>query len=107
MRNILTKTSRSVIRSQSLLFSSQREAADPRTRYLRKIYQPFQDLVKDSDEYWELANSGKVWEDHFRPYDSVRLGYLDVQRVRFLFSKRFPCFVPPLPPPPPNLFISS
>ncbi|KAF3014243.1 hypothetical protein E8E14_009660 [Neopestalotiopsis sp. 37M] len=87
MRNILTRTCRSVIRSQSLLFSSQREAADPRTRYLRKIYQPFQDLVKDSDEYWELANSGKVWEDHFRPITNSLAAKYALQSVKYEDNK--------------------
>lgn len=54
---------------------------EARLALLRKIYEPFSKLEKDSPEYSELARSGKVWENHFQPNDSQRMGYKALQRV--------------------------
>ncbi|KAI1141322.1 fic/DOC family protein [Hypoxylon sp. FL0543] len=51
-----------------------------RVALLREIYKPFAKLQKDSPEYVELARSGKVWEDHFHPNDSQRMGYKTIQQ---------------------------
>ncbi|KFZ18374.1 hypothetical protein V501_01254 [Pseudogymnoascus sp. VKM F-4519 (FW-2642)] len=41
-----------------------------RLKLLQSIYEPaFGHLRPDSPEYEALANSGKVWEDHFKPRD--------------------------------------
>jgi len=53
-----------------------------RLNLLLKIYEPFSKLDKDSIEYRELSESGKVWEDYFQPGDSERYGYLKAQKVR-------------------------
>jgi hypothetical protein len=37
--------------------------------FFPQIYAPFANLTKESPEYWELADSGKVWENYFRPFD--------------------------------------
>ncbi|KAE9575645.1 Adenosine monophosphate-protein transferase FICD [Colletotrichum fructicola] len=47
---------------------------------LKEIYAPFANLQKGSEEYERLASSGRVWEDHFQPSDSRRLGYVDLQQ---------------------------
>lgn len=52
-----------------------------RFQLLRKIYAPFEDLKKGSPEYLELAKSGKVWENYFQPGDSMRYGYVDLQKA--------------------------
>ncbi|KAK6078947.1 fic/DOC family protein [Seiridium cupressi] len=62
------------------MYSSQVGAAEARQKLLLKIYRPFQKYSRESVEYKELARSGKVWEDYHRPYDSLRKGYLDIQR---------------------------
>ncbi|KAK2050970.1 fic/DOC family protein [Colletotrichum caudatum] len=56
------------------------DAKSARQALLRKIYEPFSKLKKGSLEYDELAKSGKVWEDHFQPHDSQRLGYKSLQQ---------------------------
>ncbi|WQF81914.1 Putative Fido domain-containing protein [Colletotrichum destructivum] len=60
------------------LFSA--DSKEARLALLRKIYEPFSKLDKGSPEYDELARSGKVWEDHFQPYDSQRMGYKTLQQ---------------------------
>lgn len=52
-----------------------------RQSLLSEIYAPFQKLPADSPEYYELARSGKVWEDYFQPADSKKLGYTRLQKV--------------------------
>lgn len=53
----------------------------PRHELLSKIYKPFSKLQEGSDEYTELAKSGKVWEDYHHPGDSHRMGYIALQQV--------------------------
>ncbi|KAL7785197.1 fido domain-containing protein [Trichoderma ceciliae] len=48
---------------------------------LRKVYEPFAKLSKQSPEYRELAESGKVWEDYFQPGNSERYGYGKLQEL--------------------------
>ena len=45
---------------------------------------PFENHEKNSAEYMELARSGRVWEDHFQPYNSERLGFAPLQRVNLV-----------------------
>ncbi|KAK2027774.1 fic/DOC family protein [Colletotrichum zoysiae] len=61
------------------LATRSKEDRDARLALLRQIYKPFSLLDKGSPEYIELAKSGKVWEDHFQPYDSERMGYKTLQ----------------------------
>ncbi|KAK1979252.1 fic/DOC family protein [Colletotrichum cereale] len=56
------------------------DSKNARLALLRKVYEPFSKLKKDSPEYDELAKSGKVWEDHFQPHDSQRMGYKALQQ---------------------------
>ncbi|KAL2879017.1 hypothetical protein SGCOL_005716 [Colletotrichum sp. CLE4] len=56
------------------------DSRNARLALLRNVYEPFSKLEKDSPEYDELARSGKVWEDHFQPYDSQRMGYKPIQQ---------------------------
>jgi hypothetical protein len=67
-------SSRVVVRSLS-------SVGKERRALLQKIYTPFAKLDATSPEYEELASSGKVWEDYFRPADSEKLGYVRLQRV--------------------------
>lgn len=52
-----------------------------RSEKLKDVYKPFDKLEKGSKEYQELARSGQVWEDYFKPGDSKKLGYSSLQRV--------------------------
>ncbi|EXF86156.1 fic/DOC family protein [Colletotrichum fioriniae PJ7] len=51
-----------------------------RLALLKKIYKPAAHLQKGSIEYERLARSGRVWEDYFMPGNSLKMGYVDVQR---------------------------
>ncbi|KAI9898826.1 hypothetical protein N3K66_005287 [Trichothecium roseum] len=51
--------------SRSITFDERKA----RHSLLTKIYEPFANYEKGSPEYNELARSGKVWEDYFRPSD--------------------------------------
>ncbi|KAF3344057.1 Translin-associated protein X [Verticillium dahliae VDG2] len=51
-----------------------------RAALLRKIYAPFSRLERDPPEYTRLAESGRVWESHFRPGDMTYLGYDALQK---------------------------
>ncbi|KXH31088.1 fic/DOC family protein [Colletotrichum nymphaeae SA-01] len=51
-----------------------------RLALLKKIYKPAAHLQKGSIEYEKLARSGRVWEDYFTPGNSLKMGYVDVQR---------------------------
>ncbi|KXH52999.1 fic/DOC family protein [Colletotrichum simmondsii] len=51
-----------------------------RLALLKKIYKPAAHLQKGSTEYERLARSGRVWEDYFTPGNSLKMGYVDVQR---------------------------
>lgn len=53
-------------RSVHKITSTERTA---RRELLEKVYAPFHGLDRASQEYQELADSGRVWEDYFRPYD--------------------------------------
>ena len=67
------------------LFSSAskeiRRSKGARHALLRKIYKPFASLDKGSPDYNKLAQSGRVWEEYFQPYNSQRLGYKILQQV--------------------------
>ena len=53
-----------------------------RQNLLLKIYKPpYEKLEKGSEEYRELAKSGRVWENYFEPWNSEKLGYAPLQRV--------------------------
>ena len=65
--------------------SDQRKA---RHELLKKIYEPAAKYAKDTSEYNELANSGKVWENYFRPSDDGP--YRLVQQVRIHVPHRYP-----------------
>ncbi|KAI3555128.1 fic/DOC family protein [Colletotrichum abscissum] len=51
-----------------------------RLALLKKIFKPAAHLQKGSVEYERLARSGRVWEDYFMPGNSLKMGYVDVQR---------------------------
>ncbi|RNJ51921.1 hypothetical protein D7B24_005897 [Verticillium nonalfalfae] len=51
-----------------------------RNAMLRQVYAPFADLVEGSPEYVRLSESGKVWENYFRPGDRTHLGYDAIQK---------------------------
>ncbi|KAF4783700.1 fic/DOC family protein [Colletotrichum scovillei] len=59
------------------ILSSMQQA---RLALLKKIYKPAAHLQKGSIEYERLARSGRVWEDYFMPGNSLKMGYVDVQR---------------------------
>ncbi|KAK1729619.1 fic/DOC family protein [Colletotrichum acutatum] len=59
------------------ILSSMQQA---RLALLKKIYKPAARLQKGSFEYEKLARSGRVWEDYFMPGNSLKIGYVDVQR---------------------------
>ncbi|KAH0532234.1 hypothetical protein TsFJ059_000956 [Trichoderma semiorbis] len=65
------------VRRIAASFSTNRE----RNEILRKVYAPFEKLVKGSPEYRALAESGKVWEDYFQPGNSERHGYVKAQKL--------------------------
>lgn len=56
--------------------SAQKQA---RRELLKKVYAPFNKLDTSTQEYDELAISGKVWEDYFQPSDNSP--YMAVQKV--------------------------
>lgn len=55
-----------------------------RHELLLKIYAPFLALDESSQEYRDIALSGKVWDNYFTFGDSERLGYDDLQYVEDL-----------------------
>ena len=57
-----------------------------RSERLKEIYKPFDKLIKSTKEYQELARSGQVWENYFKPGDSKKLGYFALQRVSLSIS---------------------
>ncbi|KAK2003655.1 fic/DOC family protein [Colletotrichum falcatum] len=63
--------------SGKALLSKQREA---RRALLTKIYEPASRLAKGSPEHTELASSGRIWEEYFRPGNSLEKGYIGLQR---------------------------
>ncbi|KAK2045620.1 fic/DOC family protein [Colletotrichum somersetense] len=59
------------------LLNKQRQA---RRALLTKIYEPASRLQKGSPEYAKLASSGRIWEDYFRPGNSLEKGYVGLQQ---------------------------
>ncbi|KAK2012984.1 fic/DOC family protein [Colletotrichum eremochloae] len=63
--------------SGKAIWSKQLQA---RRALLAKIYEPASRLQKGSTEYKELASSGRIWEDYFRPGNSLEKGYVGLQQ---------------------------
>lgn len=69
-----------------------------RLKLLRSIYEPaFGHLTPGSPEFEDLANSGKVWEDHFKPRDlgpwletqeKLESPLESVDKLKIFFEKR-------------------
>ncbi|EFQ27090.1 fic/DOC family protein [Colletotrichum graminicola] len=63
--------------SGKALLSKQRQA---RRALLTKIYEPALRLQRGSPEYAKLGSSGRIWEDYFRPGNSLEKGYVGLQQ---------------------------
>lgn len=64
-------------RGKRSISSAQKQA---RNELLKKVYARFNKLDSGTQEYNELAISGKVWEDYFQPSDTGP--YMAVQKVQ-------------------------
>ncbi|KAK1981669.1 fic/DOC family protein [Colletotrichum cereale] len=51
-----------------------------RRALLSKIYEPASQLQTGSPEHTKLASSGRIWEEYFRPGNSLEKGYVGVQQ---------------------------
>ncbi len=65
---------------------SLKNTRDVRKQLLTEIYAPFKNMDDKSPAYMKLAESGLVWENYFKPYDSNGLGYTRLQQVRYPIS---------------------
>ncbi|KAI3540489.1 fic/DOC family protein [Colletotrichum filicis] len=69
-----------VSNANTLRASDTTSTQQARLALLKKIFKPAAHLQKGSVEYERLARSGRVWEDYFMPGNSLKMGYVDVQR---------------------------
>ncbi|UQC78578.1 fic/DOC family protein [Colletotrichum lupini] len=69
-----------VSNANTLRASDTTSTQQARLALLKKIFKPAAHLQKGSIEYERLARSERVWEDYFMPGNSLKMGYVDVQR---------------------------